>query len=53
MISADFLHDLDFAGEGMIVAVLDNGFPGVFSNPAFEHIIDEEKLMQMEQVHTV
>lgn len=45
MISADFLHDLDFAGEGMIVAVLDNGFPGVFSNPAFEHIIDEDRIL--------
>lgn len=45
MISADFLHDLDFAGEGMIVAVLDSGFPGILTNPAFEHVIDDNRLL--------
>lgn len=45
MISADFLHELDFAGEGMIVAVLDSGFPSVFNNPAFNHVVDEDRIL--------
>ncbi len=45
MIGADFLHELDFAGEGMVVAVLDNGFPSVFNNPAFTHLVDENRIL--------
>lgn len=45
MIAADFLHELDYTGEGMIVAVLDNGFPGVYDNPAFEHLVDNDKIL--------
>lgn len=45
MISADFLHQQDFTGEGMIIAVLDSGFPNVFNNPAFEHIVTEGRLL--------
>ncbi|GEQ86693.1 peptidase S8 [Patiriisocius marinistellae] len=45
MISVDFLHQQDFTGEGMVVAVLDSGFPGVFSNPAFADAIDEDRII--------
>jgi hypothetical protein len=45
MIAADFLHELDFTGEGVTVAVLDNGFPSVFDNPAFDHLIDEDRIL--------
>ena len=36
MIAANFLHQQDFTGTGIDVAVLDSGFPGVLTNPAFE-----------------
>lgn len=45
MIRGDFLHEQDFTGEGMIIAVLDSGFPNVEGNPAFAHIIDENRLL--------
>ncbi len=45
MISVDFLHQQDFTGEGMVVAVLDSGFPGVFSNPAFADAINEDRII--------
>jgi len=45
MIKGDFLHEQDFTGEGMIIAVLDSGFPNVETNPAFTHIIDENRLL--------
>lgn len=45
MIKGDFLHEQDFTGEGMIIAVLDSGFPNVETNPAYTHIIDENRLL--------
>lgn len=45
MINIDFVHEQDFTGEGMIVAVLDSGFPNVFTNPAFSHIVDDNRLL--------
>ena len=45
MIGADFLHEQDLIGEGMIVAVLDSGFPNVFSIPAFSHIVNDGRLL--------
>ena len=44
MLKADFLHQQDFTGEGMIVAVLDAGFPSVNTNPGFSEIISEGRL---------
>lgn len=34
----DFLHDLGFTGEGISIAVLDNGFPGVNNKNGFAYI---------------
>ncbi len=45
MISGDFLHLQDYTGEGMIVAVMDSGFPNFVNNPGFAHIVDNGKLL--------
>lgn len=45
MIGTDYLHENDFNGEGVLVAVLDNGFPDVMTNPAFSHIINDGRLL--------
>ncbi|MFT7073106.1 S8 family peptidase [Patiriisocius sp. Uisw_017] len=45
MIDVDFLHQQDYNGEGMVVAVLDSGFPTILSNPAFDHINDEGRVI--------
>ncbi len=45
MLKGDFLHEEDFTGEGMIIAVLDSGFPNVANNPAFSHIVDDNRLL--------
>ena len=45
MIAADFLHEQDATGIGIDVAVLDSGFPGVLTNPAFETLRDEGRLL--------
>lgn len=45
MIAADFLHEEDFTGDGIDIAVLDSGFPGVLTNPAFETLRNEGRLL--------
>lgn len=45
MIDVDFLHQQDYNGEGMVVAILDSGFPTILSNPAFDHINDEDRVI--------
>ncbi|MDX1462848.1 MAG: S8 family serine peptidase [Marinirhabdus sp.] len=45
MIAADYLHEQDFTGEGMIIAVLDSGFPGITTNPAFSEVVSEGRLL--------
>jgi len=45
MIAVDKLHEADFNGEGMVVAVLDSGFPGVMTNPGFSDIVSEGRLL--------
>ncbi|MAZ72903.1 MAG: serine protease [Flavobacteriaceae bacterium] len=45
MLAVDFLHEQDFTGEGMIVAVMDSGFPGVMTNPAFSEVVSEGRLL--------
>lgn len=45
MLGVDFLHEQDFTGEGMIIAVLDSGFPNVMTNPAFSDIVSEGRLL--------
>jgi hypothetical protein len=38
MHEGEFLHDQGFRGEGMTIAVLDGGFFGYLTNPAFDSI---------------
>ncbi|PQB04756.1 S8 family serine peptidase [Aureitalea marina] len=45
MIGADFLHQQELTGEGMIIAVLDSGFPNVNSIQAFDHIVSDGRLL--------
>ena len=45
MLKVDYLHEQDFTGDGMVVAVLDSGFPNVLNNPAFSHIVSDGRLL--------
>ena len=45
MIAANYLHQQDFTGEGIDIAVLDSGFPGVLTNSAFDPILDQGRLL--------
>jgi len=45
MLSGDYLHELDFTGEGMVIAVLDAGFPSVNTNPGFANMVNEGRLL--------
>lgn len=45
MINANYIHEQDFTGEGMTIAVMDSGFPNFESNPAFAHVIANNKLL--------
>ena len=45
MLTGDFLHEQDFTGEGMIIGVLDAGFPNIAGNPAFTDMISEGRLL--------
>jgi serine protease AprX len=45
MIAGDYLHQQDYTGEGMIVAVMDAGFPNFESNPGFAHVMDNGRLL--------
>lgn len=45
MLSGDYLHELDFAGEGMVIAVLDAGFPTVNTNSGFASMVSEGRLL--------
>jgi hypothetical protein len=45
MLAGDYLHQQDYTGEGMVVAVLDAGFPNVNSIPAFSDMISQNRLL--------
>tara|TARA_B100001146_G_C16200743_1_gene444387 strand:- start:1421 stop:3409 length:1989 start_codon:yes stop_codon:yes gene_type:complete len=45
MLKGDFLHEQDLTGDGMIVAVMDSGFPNITSIPAFSDIVSEGRLL--------
>lgn len=44
MLGAVDLHTARFTGEGMTIAVLDAGFPGVNTIPAFAHLFQNNQL---------
>lgn len=45
MLNVDYLHEQDYNGEGIIVAFMDNGYPNVLTNPAYEHVRSEGRLL--------
>ena len=45
MIKANHLHENNYDGEGIKVAFMDNGYPNVMNNPAFEHVRSEGRLL--------
>ncbi|WP_420578374.1 S8 family serine peptidase [Ekhidna sp.] len=45
MLGAFFMHQEDVKGQGMLIAVLDNGFTGVNQFTPFQHIWDDNRLL--------
>lgn len=43
-IRLDYLHELGFTGEGVSIAILDNGFPGVNTEDGFSYIRDNGQI---------
>lgn len=44
-LGVQFLHQQDFVGEDMVVAVMDSGFPGVDVNGGFSELQNEGRLL--------
>ncbi len=45
MLGVDYLHQNDFVGLGIPLAMLDNGYPNVMTNPAYANMISEGRLL--------
>lgn len=45
MLNVNYLHEQGFTGEGMIIAVLDAGFPNVNTMQSFERIRNANKIL--------
>lgn len=45
MLNVDYLHENDYTGEDILVAFMDNGYPGVLSNPAYATLRNEGRLL--------
>ena len=45
MLHADYLHENDFTGEGMLVAIMDSGFPEVNNISGFNRVINNNDLI--------
>ncbi|HTB24598.1 MAG TPA: S8 family peptidase [Puia sp.] len=43
--NGEYLHDLGFHGEGMTVAILDDGFNSYLSNPAFDSLRNDNRIL--------
>ena len=41
----DFLHNQGFHGEGMTIAILDDGFNSYLSNPAFDSVLNDHRVL--------
>ena len=46
MLNLHLLHQQDFTGDGILIAVLDSGFPGVNTLPAFQRLRDAGDLLE-------
>jgi hypothetical protein len=45
MINVDYLHENEYTGQDIIVAFMDNGYPGVLTNPAYANLRNEGRLL--------
>lgn len=45
MIGVDYLHENDYTGSGITVAYMDNGFPNVLTNRAYNNLRNEGRLL--------
>ncbi len=45
MFNGHKLHEQNFTGAGMVIAVIDAGFPNVDTNPAFQRIRDNNQIL--------
>ncbi len=45
MLKSDFLHQNGFTGDGMYIAVIDAGFPGVDTHDGFKRLRDNNKIL--------
>lgn len=45
MLKGDFLHEQGFTGQGMVIAVIDAGFPNVDTSPAFQRLRDNNQIL--------
>lgn len=45
MLNGDILHHEDFTGGGKIIAVMDNGFPGVNTTQPFERVMNNNLIL--------
>ena len=43
MLGIDMMHAADYNGQGVTIAILDSGFPGVNTVPAFQRIFSEQR----------
>lgn len=46
MLGIHDMHEAGYTGDGIIIAVLDSGFPGVNTLPAFQQIFSEDRFME-------
>lgn len=46
MIGIDRMHQADYKGKGVTIAILDSGFPGVNTSHAFQHIFSEGRFSE-------
>jgi serine protease AprX len=45
MLKGDIMHQNGYTGEGMVIAVLDAGFPGVDNLPAFDSLRNNNRIL--------
>lgn len=45
MVGIDVMHSDGFEGQGMLIAVLDEGFSNLSNIPAFAHLFDDDRLL--------
>ncbi|MBC8047359.1 MAG: S8 family serine peptidase [Fimbriimonadaceae bacterium] len=45
MINGDFLHNLDYRGEGITIAVIDGGFYGVDNGIGYQSLRDKDQIL--------